>query len=396
VRLAIVIAAVISSLPARVHAQVKEIDDLRHRVSVLRGELGAITAAAEMTAAMLTDQPSARLLISHQYSPSLAAEFHWHTGAGPGFGDPSDSVPGVVLAPISSWDDGAAFVLAGPVDRWESAGHAVVVFGPLAGRPAGARVAKWFVDNGATDGSNAAASANRLGNVLAMWTFYVEFVAAAARHGWHPSMYLSHMVPDADKLNENLPFRAPGAATPIPPGVSARTYLRYVDSLLTLAARPPHIALVQRAADSLRALQAQHHRLYVGACAHFLQTEVQQDPVGSPFIPFDGQYDAGAHFAQAGGSAGDGVLWFGYGSYDCPHALAQGPLHDAGARVVVVSDNLDTRPVAGTMVKVPLEWTLPEHAVPVGFDPEGIGSGSTIDAGLHYLWIRRLVAGRPE
>jgi len=36
-------------------------------------------------------------------------------------------------------------------------------------------------------------------------------------------------------------------------------------------------------------------------------------------------------------------------------------------------------------------WRLPEHIADVPFNGEGAGSASSVDALLHYLWLKRLV-----
>lgn len=161
---------------------------------------------------------------------------------------------------------------------------------------------------------------------------------------------------------------------------------------MTLAARPQHQAIVQRAGDSLRALRAAGHRLFVAGCADYLSAYVLTDTAASPFKAWNGRDGAAPDGLQARGvRANDGVLWFGYTGYDCPHVQPSQPLQDAGTRVVVVSDHLADRLPPNVMVAVPLDWQLPERIGKVPFNPEGVGSASSVDAALHYLWLRRLV-----
>jgi len=86
------------------------------------------------------------------------------------------------------------------------------------------------------------------------------------------------------------------------------------------------------------------------------------------------------------------VLWFGYDGYDCPHVEATTALATAGLKIVAVSDNLPAKLPANIMASVPLGSTSPEHIAAVPFNTEGAGSATSVDALLHYLWIRRLVS----
>ena len=370
-----------------------EIAEIRLRVAGIRAQMAEVTASAEYVGSLFTRDSTARLMVSGMRNPGMMAEFAFHSGGPPEFRDADDlSGRGVVIVPVAAWETGA-FAVAALIDRWQAVGRPVVVIGSLAGKPE-LPTLQHLVPNGAPDGLRTNATINEVANLIATWTFYVEFVASATRHAWQPGILASIAVPNADDSNARVRFRAPGragAVTPIPAGQLGNQYLDRIDSLLTLAARPQHQALLQRAADSLRSARAAGHRLFVGACGNYLNRSVVADSIGSPFRPVLAQYEVVAPMLQRGARPGDALLWFGYYGYDCPHLQAAGPLQDANYKVVAVSDNLPPQFPPNVLVAVPLGWRLPEHVADVPFNGEGAGSASSVDALLHYLWLKRLV-----
>jgi hypothetical protein len=372
-----------------------EIAELRRRVAAIRADLPNVTAAADYATDLFTRDPGARFLFSASRSPALAAEFAFHTGASPEMRNADDpAAHGIVIYPVAAWES-SGLTVAMLLEQWLGAGRPVIVIGSAADRPALSTLRK-VITNGAPDGGRASAAINGVANMIAAWTLYVEFVASATRHQWQPGIYLSFRAPGADDLNSRVRFRTPAGPEPvasIAPGELGGEYLDRIDSLLMVAAMPRHVAIVQRAADSLRALRAAGHRLFVAGCADYLRAYIATDTVASPFKPWNGYEGAGAEVVQAHGMrANDGVLWFGYLGYDCPHVQPSQSFADAGLRVVVVADQLADQLPRNVMVGVPLSWRFPEQIGKVAFQPEGVGSASSVEAALHYLWIRRLVA----
>ena len=387
IRLIVLLLA--TAVPASSQGVPPEIAALRQRIAAIRAQMTQVTAAAEYATDVFNRDPEARFLFSTTLSPGLRAEFEWHTGASPEMREADDpAARGIVILPVQSWQTGG-FVVATMIDRWESAGRPVIVVGSSAGMPSGS-IVRHLVPNGAPDAGTAHSAVNEVANLIATWTLYVEFVGSATRHYWQPGIYVSHLVPHADDSNYKVRFRTPtGSRTiaPIVAGQLGRQYLDRVDSLLAAAAKPQHQALMQRAADSLRAIRTAGHKLFVGACGNYLQRGV-----GSPFHPVLARYDIVPPMLQRGALAGDAILWFGYDGYDCPHLEAAGPLLDAGFKVVVVADHLPSNYPRNVMAAIPLEGRIPENIGRVPFNTEGVGSASSVDALVHYLWLKRLVS----
>lgn len=378
--------------PAAAQGPPQEIVELRQRIAAIRANMAQVTEAADYAAAFFTRDPTARFLFSATRNPGLRNEFDWHTGASPEMGDADDPASrGIVVFPVSSWESGG-LIVATMVEQWQAAGRPVIVLGSQAGVPDLVAL-RHLVPNGAPDGTRAHAAINEIANLITAWALYVEFVASATRQQWQPGIYVSHLIPRADDTNVKLRFHATTSApvVPIAAGQLGNQYLDRVDSLLRLAARPEHQVAMQRAADSLRAARNAGRRLFAGACAHYLQSGLLPDTLRSPFRSVYAQYDIAPPLAAAGARPGDALLWFGYDGYDCPHLEAASPLQAAGIKVVVVGDNLPAQLPPNVMVPIALGWQLPEHIAEVPFNAEGVGSASSVDALVHYLWMKRLV-----
>ena len=379
--------------PVAAQSAPTEITELRRRVAAIRADMDGVTATADFAADLFTRDPASRFLFSATRNPGLRAEFDWHTGASPEMGDADDPVArGIVVLPVSSWEAGG-FTIPTAIERWQSAGRPVIILASQAGKPE-LPIIRHVVSNGAVDGTRAQAGINEIANLIAAWTMYVEFVASATRRHWQPGIYVSHLIPHADDSNYKVKFHAAtrGPVAPIAAGTLGNQYLDRIDSLLVHAARPQHLALVQRAADSLRAVRAAGHRLFVGSCAHYLQVGVLGDTIRSPFRPVYAHYDIAPPLGAAGARPGDALLWFGYDGYDCPHIQASVPLQEAGIKVVVVADNLPNQIPGNVMTAIPLGAKVPEHIGTAPFAPEGVGSATSVEALIHYLWLKRLVS----
>ncbi|MBP7621174.1 MAG: hypothetical protein KA745_09420, partial [Gemmatimonadales bacterium] len=146
---------------------------------------------------------------------------------------------------------------------------------------------------------------------------------------------------------------------------------------------------------SLRARRREGGTLFVASCGHYLQESMQGDTLGSPFRPLDWRWDVAGKLRARGGGAGDGMLWFGYGGYDCPNIEVASTFNAAGLRVVVVADRPATEMAPGVAFQLPLSWRMPDAGAPVPFPPGAVAPTASVDMAIHYLWLKRLV-GEPK
>ncbi|HEX3927929.1 MAG TPA: hypothetical protein VHW65_08020 [Gemmatimonadales bacterium] len=371
-----------------------EIVELHRRIGVIRDELPAITAAAEYAADLFTRDTTMRFLVPIKYDAAMRLELYWHAGGPPDTGDADDpSTHGLVILPVRSWD-GNGFAVAAMVDGYQNQGRPVFVLGSKAGKP-GLSVGHWLLDNGAPSGGADQADINDAANVIVMWVLYSEIVAAATRHGWEPGIYLSVLMPFAERNNNAIQFRMPAGSVPvpaIPAGQLGAAYLTSIDSLLAVETSGEHQAAVRVAADQLRAQRAAGAHLFVATCTHYLQESIHRDSVAGPFRPVDLRWDPAAKLQQYGAKPGDVLVWFSYGSYDCPNIEVAQAFSDAGLKVLPVGETAPPGNTQGTLLqRLPLAWRLPDAIVRIPFDPQWVAPSSSVDQMVNYFWLKRLV-----
>lgn len=369
----------------------REVAELRRRIAVIRTQLPAITEAAEYAAGHFKADSTKRILVAKSTDPGLSLEFYYRAGGPPETGNADDpSRRGLVLLAVPHWEQ-LGLGIAMLAQQYQDQGRPVITIGSAADRP-GIPVGRRFLDNGAPNGDRALAGLNGVANMIVAWTWYAEVVAAATRDGWWTGSYLTVLQPGATQHNALVQFRMP---TPPPSVVAAGTlgaaYLDAVDSLLAKAQATSHRQLVAQAADSLQARRRDGGTLFVASCGHYLQESIQADTIGSPFRPLDWRWDVAGKLRARGGSPGDGMLWFGYGGYDCPNIEVAGTFTTAGLRVVVVTDRIAKDTPPGVAFQLPLAWRMPDAGAPLPFPPGSVAPTASVDMAVHYLWLKRLV-----
>jgi|CXWL01.1.fsa_nt_gi hypothetical protein len=381
------------AMPMMLHAQddAREVAELRRRIAIIRSQMPAITEAAEYAAGHFKADSAKRILVPKSIDPGLGLEFIYRAGGPPESGNADDAtLRGVVLLPVRHWD-GLGLGIAMLAQKFQEQGRPVITIGSAADRP-GIPVGRRFLDNGAPSGDRALGGLNGIANMIVAWTWYAEVVAAATRDGWWTGSYLTVLQPGATQHNAAVQFRMP---TPPPTVVAAGTlgtaYLDAVDALLATTSVASHRASVTRAADSLRARRKDGGRLFVATCGHYLQESIQSDTIASPFRPLDWRWDVAGKLRAAGASPGDGMLWFGYGGYDCPNVEVAAAFRSAGLRVVVVTDRTTTDALPGVAFDVPLAWRMPDAGAPLPFPPGAVAPTASVAMAVHYLWLNRLV-----
>ncbi|NLO72966.1 MAG: hypothetical protein GX100_02505 [candidate division WS1 bacterium] len=121
----------------------------------------------------------------------------------------------------------------------------------------------------ASDGQEWIVPTDRVGNIIALWAWIGEFVAACTRLGQMPTMWQSVMVPGARERNPKFrPHRFHTyAPVPVPAGWAAREYLRSLRShLITLHYLEG--SRMRLAAELALATSRQGHTLWAGGTGH--------------------------------------------------------------------------------------------------------------------------------
>lgn len=392
---AVLATALLVAPPAAAQDQTPELTTLRQAVATMRTKLAATTEAAEYAAALMTRNPAMRFLVSNSREPGIYRELFWHGGGPPEIGDVDDrdaNPQGILLLPLRTWSNALGY--AAFTEQHAGAGRPAVVFGPGAGRPA-LTIGRRFIDDGGPGGTEPPATAiTNVANIIAIWTFYAEFVAAATREGWQPGIFVTDLAAGSKAHNDAVKFRMAGPKPPvIAAGVLGAQYLAGIDSLLVTLQRPAHQALVQRAAETLRSARSKGSTLLVASCGHYLLDELARDTLATPFRHVEWRWDFAARLRERGAKAGDAMLWFGFGGYDCPHVAVTVPFAEAKLQVVTLTG--PTAPPPGKVaLHLPAHWRIPDGIVKIPFAPGVLGPTSSVEMGIHYLWLKRLV-GKP-
>lgn len=389
---AMVILSLVTAARTSAQTAPAEVGELRRRVVAIRAELPAITALAEDAADRLGRNPQSRLLIPHAWDKSFFSEMMVHGGGVFGLEDADDSpLGGVVLLPVRNWD-GEAMRASLVAERQLAKNRFTIVIGSDAGAPP-MKIGQARLDNGAPDGTAAHSIETALANNVVAWTFVAELVAAASRKGWHPGVLRTSLMSDADALNAGLQWhtRDSAVAHRIPAGKLGSAYLDEIDRVLQLAGSPPRVAAVTRVATALRSVVAQGGKVYLGSCMHWLIEELPRDSLAKgPLRGFDWRWDPEANISRST-TAKDALVWFGYGGTDCPHAQVAAIFRQLKRPTAVVAGPETARPEAD-FLWIPQAWRLPDAAAPLPFPPGSIGPLSTIEAGVTWLWLKRLIS----
>jgi hypothetical protein len=379
---------------SRVAAQATppEVTEMRRRVAVIRAEMPAITAAAEDAADRLGRNPTSRLMVSKSWDKSFWSEMVFH-GGGPTGVEEADESPlsGILLLPVRSWD-GEALRSSMFAERQLIKNRLTIVIGSTAGAPTFA-VGQKRLDNGAPDGTIAHSTESALANNIVAWTFVTELVAAASRKGWHPGILLTSIVPGAEATNSGIKWRVNDSAAThqIAPGKLGSAYLDEVDRVLQVAGSPARSVAVNRVANALRSVIGQGGKVYMASCMHWLSEELPRDSIARGGVRgFDWRWDTEKIIGDLTTSS-DALVWFGYGGTDCPHIQPAGLFRQLKRATAVIAGPETAKPESD-FLWIPQAWRLPDAAAPLPFTPGSVGPVATIEAGVTWLWMKRLLS----
>ncbi|MEO5799117.1 MAG: hypothetical protein ABIZ70_13435 [Gemmatimonadales bacterium] len=383
--------ALLAPVGAPCQDPIPEVSELRRRITTMRGNLPDITEAAEYAVRLMSADSSLRFLSPMSVDAGFYRELFFHGGGPPETGNADDpTLPGVVILPVRTWSSGLGISMR--VERLHSTRRVVITIGARVGKPS-LPIGERLIDNGGTNDDSP--PLNDLSNIVAWWTFYSEFLAAATRAGWQPGVYKSSPAPGAEAHNARVVFRMPAGAalTAVAPGQLGRQYLDGVEALLTAVATPTHRALVERGASLLRTARQGGATVFVASCGHYLLDEIPRDSLRTPFRPIDWRWEMGKRLSEAGARPGDAMLWFGFGGLDCPHAEVSNAFAVAQLQVVTLTG--PTPPPAGSVALfIPAHWPQADGLARLPFAPGVAAPVASVEMVLHYLWIKRLVGGQ--
>ncbi len=184
-----------------------------------------------------------------------------------------------------------------------------------------------------------------LQNLVVLWTFTGEVVAALTRQGFMAAMYQSVCVPQARERNAKFHhhrFHETHAVGPIPPEQLGRTYLEKLNECLS-AVREQEIAAIEAVAQVCTSVRKAGHHIYASLVSHFPvhQLSAPGDPTFMQRLEhISGETPSAAELAE---KLQPGDLFFFLGYYRRP-VEAYETARRAGARIVEVIAGTDTPP----------------------------------------------------
>jgi hypothetical protein len=200
-------------------------------------------------------------------------------------------------------------------------------------------------------------------------------------------------MPDADAANSGIRWRVNDsiAAHQIPAGRLGTAYLDELDRVLQAAGSPARSVAVTRVATALRSVIDHGGKVYMGSCMHWLSEELPRDSILHGGVRgFDWRWDTERILGDLT-TPNDAVVWFGYGGTDCPHIQPSTLFRQLKRATAVVAGPESAKPEPD-FLWIPQAWRLPDAAAPLPFAPGAMGPVSTVEAGITWLWLRRLLA----
>lgn len=191
-------------------------------------------------------------------------------------------------------------------------------------------------------------------NVVNLWVFTGELVAALTRHGKMPTMFQSVMCPGGRERNEKFlptPFHTDRSVPPVGIETLGRFYLAALRSALTSLWGTQRAAILDAGARVAQARAAGHiaHAVLVG---HYVPAEIGRP--GDPGLFLPAQAKGQPEEPLAGVKAGDVVFYVGYTWL--PEPLL-GAAKEAGATTIAA-----IAPGEG--------WTVPDDLIDIYIDPQ--------------------------
>ena len=370
------------------------------RLPVTERQLPIVFRSAQDAARRFAAHPEALLTVPYGDQPSFAEEILNRSG-GLALALPLEDRPrhnrptphDIFLFSVRSWEKDAVQARR-QLRQAASNGWLTVLFASAAGRPADIP-ADFLIDNGAAGPGAAEAPVNALANVLNVWVWQCEFVAACSRQGEIPSILLSIYLPESKAHNEPIQkdrlIRVP-CSNAVPEGVLARTYLDRVHRLVGDLNRNPVRNQIEAAAKLIRARRAAGKTVALSSCAHFCMNEITLD-TRATWKPVHAVWQASTAFSNTL-HRGDLLVWLAYIGISTPHEDYGRYIRQSGADVVTcfVPHPDPAKNAPDARAQIDQSWDLGDAEVAIPFTPGHMAPVSGLNVGLIFRLLDEAVA----
>ena len=397
------------------------LDAFGQRLAGIRGQIPAVTAAAEAAADRVLAEPRTSLVVTTfpgavEFANELLSRAGGLAKALSAFQASQTGVDKtIMLASVRSWEQDGAVVLP-KLAEYRRRGYHVTVFGSRAGCP---EPAAWdaLVDNGAGDGGAASGTVNIIANVTLGWMWCCEYVSALSRKGKYPGILKSIALQGA-RENNALYQNAEGrvwmgeTTNAVPAGRLADLYLQRMDRLMA-DLRSPHVqGSVSNAAAIIAASLREGRTVQLSGTGHLVNYEMMRDDLRTPFKACRSEklgeglvngdlvvwigYMGNAGLIKTGGvDRLSGLLASGIRMISCEAPMPAAGNTDPGFLAQVLPERLAPLPVPSPVIAiVDQSWSMPDAEVPVPWAPGWMAPVSGINALLLLRILDEQVAGR--
>lgn len=361
--------------PAELHLRA-----ISARVESLEKNLPLVTRAAEAAAERLAS--GGRL---------------WITGDEPGFAAEATGRAGglVLLRRVQKTPGALDVVLVGisgadpkfGVGELRSEGALVIGFGSRL--PAASF--DFLIDSSPPPGSAPVAG---ILNVVNLWVFTAELVAALTRRGRMPAIYQSVYSAGASDRNARLggkDFHPDVQVSPVPAGELGRGYLRAIRTALE-GLRRTELSTLRRQGEIAAEAIRSGRRVWGHVNGHYLSKSAGLLEGEPSLIELSGHGDAKKHAALA--RPGDVFVLIGYCVNAAGQTIEYEPLLDAvrssGARCIGTIAGKDgaAPPKSALELTVDPKWTLGDAVVTVpGYDVKILPASGVLQATIYWLLL---------
>jgi uncharacterized phosphosugar-binding protein len=297
--------------------------------------------------------------------------------------------------------------------KLKKTGALVILFGSKDSKAA--TEADFLIDNGLAAGivpvMNAGNDSTLIGpvapmaNVINMWTFSAELIAAMNRLGKMPTLWESMFMPGADKRNsgiEKMAFDKKAKIEPVEPGVLGKQFIDAARSCL-FEMKKNELDKLALAGKTCADAISSGHKVVASVVGHFMVAQTRMPGYPNLFTVKSNLY--GRQYLEGVLQKGDVFLHVGY-SYTPAEELAFA--REVGAKTVMVFTPGPTKPNEGTpvapdmsMIDVYIDpyWKHGDSVVEVpGYDVKVIPVSGVVMISSYWMIIgetvRAMAAGK--